>query len=294
MLPLRAFLAIETLTPISSGSFCIAKSSPLPRSTVLTACFSPRPPPALEASCLRLGCPGLIPALMVAVLRTLELAWVEEALAWRVDEPPQMGCPPSAHGGKGPAGGEGGCRGDPMPCTLLNNGALIYRAPGFFWKRSQLWSFFLLSLGLSLHSQQLSPPWVHTPTPTFQHPAPFCIRRHITQDVVHRASGIDHVCSSYFVLPSTDRLLHFPLSPQRFPFCPSWLPHHGWAFPRVGTSPHCQFPTSGAGLLPFPLVFLFLFFFILTGPVRIFLILLGVRGLPLVFSWGFLRTVFHL
>ena len=39
---------------------------------------------------------------------------------------------------------------------------------------------------LSFHSQQLSPPWVHAPNPTFQHPAPLHNRRHTTQAGVCR------------------------------------------------------------------------------------------------------------
>lgn len=84
-LPVGAFLAVEPLTPIPSGFLCAANTGPLPRSTLLTTSFSTQPPSALAASCLRLGCPGLIPeeALAVVVLRTLETVQVEEALAWR-------------------------------------------------------------------------------------------------------------------------------------------------------------------------------------------------------------------
>ena len=60
MLPLAAFPAMEPLTPISSSCLCPANSSPLPRSTLLTPHFSTQLPPELAASCLRLGCPGLI------------------------------------------------------------------------------------------------------------------------------------------------------------------------------------------------------------------------------------------
>ena len=34
---------------------------------------------------------------------------------------------------------------------------------------------------LSLHSQQLSPPWVCSPNPTFQHQTPLCTWRHTSQ-----------------------------------------------------------------------------------------------------------------
>ena len=62
---------------------------------------------------------------------------------------------------------------------------------------------------LSFHSHRLSPPWVHALNPTFQHPAPFCNRWLIIQAGMCRAV-VDHVCSFYFVLPSTDHLLRSP------------------------------------------------------------------------------------
>ena len=136
-----------------------------------------------------------------------------------------------------------------MPCTLFNNGALIYSAPGFFWKLSQFWIFLLLSLRLSLH----------IPNPGFQHPAPCC-----PGDTLLRMwhTGQWHrPCVQLLLCPAFHRrIASFSSDPPKVPFCPSWLPHHEWAFLSVGTSPYLQFPTSSAGLLLFPLFFLFFFF----------------------------------
>ena len=41
---------------------------------------------------------------------------------------------------------------------------------------------------LSFHSQELSSPWVCTPNPSFQHPAPLCNRRLMIQTGMHRAA----------------------------------------------------------------------------------------------------------
>ena len=105
-----------------------------------------------------------------------------------------------------------------------------------------------------------------------------------------QGNGIDHVCSFYFVLPSTDGLLHFPLIPQRFLSAPAdFLTMNGlfWVW-----EPLLTFSSPPAVLVSFCFLFSFFFlFFIITGQVRIFLILLGVWGLPLVFSWCFLRIV---
>ena len=168
-----------------------------------------------------------------------------------------------------------------MLCTLFNNGALIYSAPGFFWKLSQFWIFLLLSLRLSLH----------IPNPGFQHPAPCCPGDTLLR--MWRTGQWHRPCVQLLLCPAFHRrIASFSSDPPKVPFCPSWLPHHEWAFLSVGASPYLQFPTSSAGLLLFPLFFLFFFlFFIITGQVRIFLILLGVWGLPLVFSWCFLRIV---
>lgn len=52
---------------------------------------------------------------------------------------------------------------------------------------SSLWSSLLQEM--LLHSQQLSPPWVCSPNPTFQHPALLCTRRHTTQAGVCRGAA---------------------------------------------------------------------------------------------------------
>ena len=76
---------------------------------------------------------------------------------------------------------------------------------------------------LSFYSQQVSPPWVHAPNPTFQHPAPLCNRRHTTQPGVRRVVA-QTMHSSYFVLLSTDHQLHSPLIPRRSLSVPADFP----------------------------------------------------------------------
>ena len=49
-----------SFTPVSSV-VSMQPSGPLPGSTLLIQCFSTQPLPASEDSCLRQGCPGLIP-----------------------------------------------------------------------------------------------------------------------------------------------------------------------------------------------------------------------------------------
>ena len=81
-LPLGAFLTMEPFTSFPSSCLHATSIGPLPRSDLLTPRFSTQPLPALIDSCLRLGCPGLIPeeALAWVTLRTLKPAWEEEAL----------------------------------------------------------------------------------------------------------------------------------------------------------------------------------------------------------------------
>ena len=150
-LPLGAFMAMEPLIPIPSGCLCAANSGPLPGFALLTSHFSTQPLPALAASCLRLGCPGLIPEEALAWTMHVVPACCQRRLwQWQHSGPWSLhstqdsracmggggldlrggwacsdGCPPSAHGGRRPVGGEGGCNGGPIPCTPINNGALF-------------------------------------------------------------------------------------------------------------------------------------------------------------------------
>ena len=76
------------------------------------------------------------------------------------------------------------------------------------------------SFRLSLHSQQLSPPWVCSPKPTSRHPAPLCTRRHTTQAGVHRAAA--QTMHTVLTCPAFRRpLVAFPSDPTNVPSCPS-------------------------------------------------------------------------
>ena len=59
LVPSRCLQTAELLTLIPSGHLHTANSSPLPRSALLTPCFSTQPLPALMDTCLRQGCTGL-------------------------------------------------------------------------------------------------------------------------------------------------------------------------------------------------------------------------------------------
>ena len=100
----------------------------------------------------------------------------------------------------------------PLACHLTVT--RCYGVSGFFHRLSLLWCPLLLSLqavfsqpravrSLGLHSK---PPF----------PAPSSPSQQVTQSSGWnvQSCGVDHVCSSYFVLPSTDRLLCSPLIPQ--------------------------------------------------------------------------------
>ena len=144
---------------------------------------------------------------------------------------------------------------------------------------------------LSFYSQQVSPPWVHAPNPTFQHPAPLCNRRHTTQPGVRRVVA-QTMHSSYFVLLSTDHQLHSPLIPRRSLSIPADFPtvrECFWVW-----RPPLTFSFPQGLLVPF-LIPLFLFFFflslILPSGEGIFPIFLGVWSLSLMFSRCSLRIV---
>ena len=49
--------------------------------------------------------------------------------------------------------------------------------------------------------------------------------------------GMDHQCTSHSVLPATDVLLHYPLSPRGSPPVLAGLPTIEGSFPGVGPSP---------------------------------------------------------
>ena len=92
---------------------------------------------------------------------------------------------------------------------------------------------------------------------------------------------------SYF---ATDLMFHSFLTAQIFPSVPANLPISAGVSPDVGTSLFLQLPFKGCVSHP-TFSFSFLLYFILLGYVEIFLVLSGVQGLLLVFSWGSKRTV---
>ena len=195
---------------------CSANSAPLLGPVLPTPCFSSQTLPASADSCPRQGCPRLIP---------------KEPLGWggaQASGAHAGGGDPSPRGGWAcsdgspsqypqrlmkPAGGERGCNGGYTPCTPLKNDTLLLRCPGFFRRLSQLWS----SLFLSLQSVFSQPTAVSSlglcSKPHFPAPSP------PSQQATHNSGwnvqscNVDHACSSYFVLPSTDHPLHSPLIP---------------------------------------------------------------------------------
>lgn len=94
---------------------------------------------------------------------------------------------------------------------------------------------------------------------------------------------------SYF---ATDQLFHSLLTAQIFPSVPTNLPISAGVSPDVGTSLFLQLPFKGCVSHPNS-SFSFLLYFILLGYVGIFLVLSGIQGLLLVFSWGSKRTVLY-
>ena len=114
-------------------------------------------------------------------------------------------------------GGERGCNGGPpfvhhstmMPC--------FYGVPGFFCKLSWLWSSLFLSLQ-AVFSQPTAVPALGPPSkPHFLAPSSPLPPQQVTHNSVWNAQScrVYYVCSSYFVLPSTDWLLRSPLILRR-------------------------------------------------------------------------------
>ena len=103
----------------------------------------------------------------------------------------------------------------PRPHMPLNNDALLLWCPRFFHRLSRLWSSLLLSLQAVFSKPTAVPSLGPRSKPHF--PAPSPPLQQVTHDSgwnVQRC-GVDHVCSSYFVLPSTVCLSCSPLIPRR-------------------------------------------------------------------------------
>ena len=144
-------------------------------------------------------------------LRPPEPMQAEETLAQGAGGPTQVGAPPSACRSR--RVGKGIIMAAP-PLAHCSTMTPCYVVSGFFHRVSQLWHPLLLSLqavfsqpravvSLGLHSKSLFL-------------APSSPSQQVTHDSGCNAQscGIDHACSSYLLLPSTDRLLHSPLIPR--------------------------------------------------------------------------------
>ena len=121
--------------------------------------------------------------------------------------------PPQCPQRQGPVGGDGGYNGRPTPSMPLNSSAFILGDQGFTQKLSWSWSSLLLSLqSVSSHptavlSQgSLSKPHFPARSPSLYQE---------THGSGWGAWGCSMDCEhrSYSVLPSTDQLLHSPLTP---------------------------------------------------------------------------------
>ena len=90
----------------------------------------------------------------------------------------------------------------------------FYGVPDFFCRLSWMWSSLLLSLQ-AVFSQPTSVPSLDPHSkPHFPAPIPPLKQETHNPGWNAQSCSVDHVCSSYFVLPSTDHLLHSPLIPQ--------------------------------------------------------------------------------
>ena len=192
-----------------------------------------------------------------------------------------MGAPPVPTEAGASEGGKG-CNADPAPCVPLNSGTLLLWWPRLLLQLSQLWGSLLHPFRLSLHSQQLSLPWVHSPYPAFQLPGPHSTRGHMTHAAVCRvAARTMSTVLTLSCLPQTGYCI-----PLRFPegLFLSQLISPLWAGLFWVQEPLFTFSSPPGVLVPSCFLFSFFLPFILCSYVGIFLVLLGVRGLPLVFS----------
>ena len=134
-----------------------------------------------------------------------------------------------------------------------------------------------------------SPPSVHSPNPTFQHPAPLLTRRHATQAGVSRAVA-QTICLSLTLSCFPETCCYIPLWSPEVSFLSQLIspPWRGFSECRNLSSPSPLH--QGCWSLPIS-YFLFFLSFILPSCVGIFFVLLGVWGLLLVFSRCSVRIV---
>ena len=197
-----------------------------------------------------------------------------------------MGVPPSAHGGwRGQRVGKGAVM-VATPGEPLNNDALPLWCPRLLPQTFLIAELLtpvpsgclftasscpLPGSTLQTHFPALSPP-LHQET----HDAGWGVQ----------GCGTGHVHSSYSVLPSTDHLLRSPPIPWRSLSVPADFPPVR-GFSECGDLPSPSAPHQGCWSLP-DSSFLS---FILPSGEGTFLVLLGVRSLPLMFSRCSVRTV---
>ena len=171
-----------------------------------------------------------------------------------------------------------GCPGahEPGPSGRRHKGS-------FLRNHSWLQSSSLLFPLAASQSQQQPSPWICSPNPTFQHPAPDTHLR-----VGHTGHRMDHLCRSHCVLPATHWLLHSPLST---PSVPADLPtSEGGSFHICGNlSSPLATPPPPRSTSSFLHPFLFLWSYLVI--LGMFLILLSVWGPLLEFSSYFVRFV---
>ena len=148
-------------------------------------------------------------------------------------------------------------------------------------RRTHCILFYSCPFRLSFHRQQLPPPWVWPPDPHFPAPSPPCNETHYS-GWGGQGWGMDHVHSSYPVLPSTDHPLCSPSIPRISLSVSAYFPTMGVGIFLIGKiSSHLQLPAREAG--PF-FDSCFPFFLFLASCEEIFLVLLGAWSLPLMFS----------
>ena len=252
-------------------------SGPFPRFALLTPSFSTQPLQALPDSCLRQGCPGLIPEedLGWTALRTMELTWAEEALVWRAGEPVQMDALPSDLRGWSQWVGKGVAMVAHSLRTTQQWHLSSYGVPGFFLKLSLFWSSLLLSLQAVFFTANICPlPGFMLQTPLSRTQPPLAMR-HTTQARVCRAEA--QTMSTVLTLSCLSQTVHCVLLwSHKCPFMSQLIsPPWRGCFSECGNfSPSASY--KGCWYL-FWFFFSFFLSFILPGCEGIFLVFLGVQ-----------------
>ena len=264
--------SVPSLQAISMQPTTVLSVLNCPGPTLLTTCFSTQSLLTLADSCLGLEC------------RADSQGGFDGGGGCSDGGPSQ--CPQV----QGPEGVEGDCNGNPTPCVPLNNAALILWWPWFFLHFPSCGAPYSHHFRLPCHSQQLPLPWVCSPNPTFQHPDP-STPGDTQLSLGCTGCSMDHAHRSHSVLPSTDQLLHSPLSPWNSFWVPADFPNWEVRGFLCVQELLLTFGSPPGVLVPSHFLFSFFLSFILPGCVGIFLVLLDVWGLLLVFSKSSVRIV---